>query len=77
MATLSGTMVCAWEIDRADVMIRLLVCDDRDSTRMRALTTAATATTMSTEPVTRLQGSVFKGKGMPRSWASLPGELVR
>jgi len=45
--------------------------------KMRALTTATTATAIGTEPATGVQGSVLKGKGTPRSWASLPEELVR
>jgi len=48
--------------------------------KMRALTTATTATTataMGTEPAIGMQDSVLKGKGTPRSWVSLPEELVR
>jgi len=45
--------------------------------KMRALTTATTATAMGPEPAIGMQDSVLKGKGTPRSWVSLPEELVR
>jgi len=71
-------MVCAWEIDRAAVIICLLVfLMTVTELKMRALTTATTAAAMDTEPAIGIQDSVLKGKGTPRSWASLPEELVR